>query len=238
MSLVPTLVEFVAKEYADADDVNSNFNVLRNVLNGNVDSNNLASDSVTADEHADISTSTETYHCAESISFSGDDYTSTNLSDAMDEVGTFVGLGTTGGKGLIYVGVDYDASTANDCLVSTAADTGVTGLILSVSAKLVIAMNAAATAGIYLPLEVKVGDGAWTAMSASGSEDPRFHLELSASDCSVTTNVSKTTTFTTANTPAFDGSEIVQVRFGTAWYTGSPTAWTASEFLLMVQAIR
>jgi len=111
MSQVAAFRQLVAMTKAKAADVMYNFNLLRNVLNGNVDSTNLKNEALlNATKHGDLGTGAYKHDADEIyIADVGDYYAGDEVEAALQEVGVIVGSITN-----IWTGTKTSAEFTTD----------------------------------------------------------------------------------------------------------------------------
>jgi len=243
MAVLPTLTTFVAYTKAIAQEVNDNFTALRSALSTLDGPNNMIENAITAREHSDMSSSTDTFHSAESIEIadSGGMYSSDNVEDALQTIGGVIGLddgSLPAGTGIIrFVDYDYEAEkdAYADCSVTIPANTASTGLLVTMTA-----MNRA-TAGVwaarYISVTIKVGSNDAENMSSFGSEDYRFQINASGDDNKELSREMVITAATTSGlTHPFDPSEETVITFQQPWTAGGAKEDLFEHYTLVAKA--
>jgi len=153
--------DFVAGALIKASEMNTKLNLIKNLLNGNLDYDNIKDNGVTGDKMAATGTSTKVFHNGGGIALvdAGGFYTTKQVEAALQQVGAVVGTGGSLVSSTIPVlkncGVVYHASDPTQCSVVVPANTATKALIIDIAANL---NSAAGGSGAYLHVKLNTVD--------------------------------------------------------------------------------
>jgi|GEM_PF-5159867 len=201
----------------------------------------LAPDCVGASEHDDISASTDTYHTAESIAVvdSGGKYTATEVEAALQEIATFVGMGSgVSGDPLKYIGFARDHTnvfpTNNpSAQITVPADSAPSGIIVSLSAHFEDVGNSG-MCNCVVPLSINS-----TNLSTVTSHDPRYTLQYGSASGAIMGQFSQKLIYITSD--GWDGTQTNTVEVGTPYWRADSTGCTGTtveDFQIVVAGIQ
>jgi hypothetical protein len=177
-----TPIVFAAGDITDADDINTNFANIKNLLNAGLTTDNVASGGYGAAGHGDLSSTAGTFHKAAGVSLvdSALLYTSSTVEAGMQEIAEFVGKGHSGVLGMFRVGRARDDITvyvnnaANQpaASITVSANTAIAGIRVVLSAYI---FHGAAAVGESVEVPLKIGA---VNLSTLGSPVPKYTLSF------------------------------------------------------------